>query len=55
MEYVMVRQDIKEVETWYREETHLWRETTFNDSGEVKLTSIGISISMDKIYRNIEF
>lgn len=55
MEYVMVRQDTKEVETWYREETHLWRETTFNDSGEVKLTSVGISISLDKIYRNIEF
>jgi Uma2 family endonuclease len=55
MEYVMVRQDTKEVETWYREETHLWRETTYNDHGEVKLTSIGISISMDKIYRNIEF
>ncbi len=55
MEYVMVRQDTKEVETWYREETHLWRETTFNDSGEVKLTSVGISISLDKVYRNIEF
>ncbi len=55
MEYVMVRQDTKEVETWYREETHLWRETTFNDSGEVKLTSIGISISLDMVYRNIEF
>ena len=55
MEYVMVRQDTKEVETWYREETHLWRETTVNDSGEVKLTSIGISISLDKVYMNIEF
>jgi Uma2 family endonuclease len=55
MEYVMVRQDTKEVETWYREETHLWRETTFSDSGDVKLSSIGISIAMDKIYRNIEF
>jgi Uma2 family endonuclease len=55
MEYVMVRQDTKEVETWYREETHLWRETTFSDSGDIKLSSIGISISMDKIYRNIEF
>jgi Uma2 family endonuclease len=55
MEYVMVRQDTKEVETWYREETHLWRETTFSDSGDVKLSSIGISIAMDKVYRNIEF
>ena len=55
MEYVMVRQDIKEVETWFREETHLWRETTFSDTGDVKLSSIGISISIDRIYRNIEF
>ena len=55
MEYVMVRQDTREVETWFREETHLWRETTFSETGEVKLTSIGISISLDKVYRNIEF
>jgi len=55
MEYVMVRQDTKEVETWFREETHLWRETTFSETGDVKLSSIGISISMDKVYRNIEF
>lgn len=55
MEYVMVRQDTAEVETWYREESHLWRETSISDSGEIKLSSIGISISMDKIYRSIEF
>jgi len=55
MEYVMVRQDTREVETWFREETHLWRETTFSETGEFKLTSIGISISLDKVYRNIEF
>ena len=55
MEYVMVRQDIKEVETWFREEPHLWRETTFSDTGDVKLSSIGISISMEKVYKNIEF
>lgn len=55
MEYVMVRQDKVEVETWFREETHLWRETTVSDTGDIKLSSIGISISMDRIYRNIEF
>jgi len=55
MEYVMVRQDTAEVETWFREESHLWRETSISDSGEIKLSSIGISISMDKIYRSIEF
>ncbi|MBK8055223.1 MAG: Uma2 family endonuclease [Saprospiraceae bacterium] len=55
MEYVMVRQETKEVETWFREEPHLWRETTFSDTGDVKLSSIGISISMEKVYKNIEF
>jgi len=55
MEYVMVRQDQLEVETWFREEPHLWRETTVSESGDIKLSSIGISIPMDKIYRNIEF
>jgi Uma2 family endonuclease len=55
MEYVMVRQDKAEVETWYREETHLWRETTVYDSGDIAFTSVGISISLDKIYRNIDF
>ena len=55
MEYVMVRQDTVEVETWFREETHLWRETTVSDKGDIKFSSIGISIAIDKIYKNIEF
>jgi Uma2 family endonuclease len=54
MEYVMVRQDTVEVETWFREETHLWRETTVSDKGDIKFSSIGISIAIDKIYKNIE-
>ena len=54
-EYVMVRQEKVEVETWYREEPHLWRESVYNKGDEVKLLSIGVSIEIDKIYRNIEF
>ncbi len=54
-EYVIVSQDKMEVETWYREEPFLWRETNHTDGGSIKLSSIGISIPMDKIYRNIEF
>ncbi|MEY3421389.1 MAG: hypothetical protein RIR48_1681, partial [Bacteroidota bacterium] len=52
---VMVRQDTVEVETWFREETHLWRETTVSDKGDIKFSSIGISIAINKIYKNIEF
>ncbi|MBK9255837.1 MAG: Uma2 family endonuclease [Saprospiraceae bacterium] len=55
LEYVMVRQDKTEVETWFREEPHLWRETTISEAGDIKLSSLGISISIDKVYRNIEF
>ena len=54
-EYVIVSQDKMEVETWHREEPFLWRETNYTDGGSIKLSSIGISIPMDKIYRNIAF
>lgn len=55
-EYVMVNQDKKEIETWHREEEHLWRETVYSQETEkMKLKSIGITVSLEKIYRNIEF
>jgi Uma2 family endonuclease len=55
-EYVMVNQDKKGIETWFREEEHLWRETVYDEENTtLELKSVGISISMEKIYRNIEF
>lgn len=55
-EYVLVRQDKCEVETRFREEPDLWRETVVTDpNGMVLLKSLGCSISMADIYENIEF
>ena len=55
-EYMLVRQDTCEVETRYREEPGLWRETVVKDpNGIVHLRSIGCGISMGDIYENIEF
>lgn len=55
-EYVMVNQDKPEIETWFREEPHLWRETVYTDEkGVLDLKAVGIQVSMDKIYKNIEF
>ncbi|MEO1261307.1 MAG: Uma2 family endonuclease [Bacteroidota bacterium] len=55
-EYVLVRQDICSVETRFREEPDLWREKTVNDrKDEVRLRSLGCSISMEGIYKNIDF
>jgi Uma2 family endonuclease len=55
-EYVLVRQDTCEVETRYREEPGLWRETVVTDpNGSVFLKSLGCSISVADIYENIEF
>lgn len=53
-EYVLVRQDRYHVETWHREAPGLWRETIEEDkTKEIKLASLGISLSLSKIYKNI--
>lgn len=55
-EYVLVRQDTCEVETRYREEPGLWRETVYTDMEDaILLKSIGCSIALADIYENIEF
>lgn len=53
-EYVSVRQDKYQVETWHREAPGLWRETIEEDkTKDIKLASLGISISLSKIYKNV--
>lgn len=55
-EYVLIRQDTCEVETRFREEPGLWRETIVTDpNGTVLLKSLGCSITIADIYENIEF
>jgi Uma2 family endonuclease len=55
-EYVLVRQDECYAEAWYRERPGLWHETIVTDpSGELPLQSVGISLSMQRVYRNVEF
>lgn len=52
----MVNQDKNGIETWYREEEHLWRETVYHEEDtSLELKSVGINIDIEKIYRNIEF
>jgi Uma2 family endonuclease len=56
LEYVLVRQDICYVETRYREEPGLWRETVVTDpDGQVHLRSLGCSIPVKGIYKNVVF
>lgn len=55
-EYVMVSQEKPEIETWHREETHLWRETVCSErEGFLAIKSMGIIVSVEKIYKNIDF
>lgn len=55
-EYVLVRQDECYAEVWFRESPGRWQETIVTDiAGTLPLQSVGISISMERIYRNIEF
>jgi Uma2 family endonuclease len=53
-EYVLIRQDKCYAEVWFQEEKGLWRETIATDlSAELPLRSVGISIPLHRIYKNV--
>ncbi len=53
-EYVLIRQDAYYAETWYREKPGLWHETIVTDlNAKLPLQSVGVSLSMERIYRNV--
>ena len=55
-EYVLVRQDIPEVMSMWQMEPKLWKETMVEGmEARIHFASIGIEISLEKIYRNVEF
>lgn len=55
-EYVLVKQDRCQVETWFRQEPGLWRETVVTDpAGSIPLQSLGCSIALADIYEHIVF
>jgi Uma2 family endonuclease len=54
-EYVLIRQDTCYAEVWYQQEPGLWKETIIkNLSDKMPLQSVGIELSMQRIYRNVE-
>jgi len=55
-EYVLIKPDRCSVETRFREEPDLWRDTRITDlSASLLLRSLGCSILLADIYENIEF
>ena len=55
-EYVLIEQNKVHVETRFREEPNLWRDTIVTDMADsIYLKSLDCSISLKHIYRNIEF
>ncbi len=55
-EYVLIEQNECRVESRFREEPNLWRDTVADDlNGTIHLKSIGCTVSLSKIYKNIEF
>ncbi len=55
-EYILIEQDMCQVETRFREEPDLWRETKVTDlTANILLRSLGCSIALSDIYEDIEF
>ena len=53
-EYVMIRQNECYAEVWFRERPGLWHETIVTAiNGFLPLQSIGVEISMKRIYKNV--
>ena len=54
-EYVLIRQDQCYAEVWYRETPGLWKETIISDiSSVLPLQSVGIELSVQRIYKNVK-
>lgn len=55
-EYLLIEQNSCRVESRFREEPGLWRETIVEDaSGSILLRSLGCTIALTDIYENVEF
>lgn len=53
-EYVLIEQDKCHIETSFREEVDLWRDTVVRDiQASLVLKSIGCSINVERIYRKV--
>lgn len=54
-EYVLIRQDECYAEVWFRERPGLWHETILIDPfGQLPLQSVGVTLPIQRIYRNVE-
>lgn len=55
-DYVLIRQDKCYAEVWHQEAPGYWREIIVTDmSSNLPLLSVGIELSMQYIYENVEF
>lgn len=55
-EYVMIYQNVCYAEVWYRERPGLWHETIVTDiEGKLPLQSLGVEISLKRVYKNVCF
>ena len=53
-EYILIRQDICSIESWYREDVDLWRKKLVTDMTEnLFLRSINCAVPLRKVYKNV--
>ncbi len=55
-EYVLIEQESAQVDVFFKNDAGIWEFRSTTDLGsEVKLLSLGFSIPMEDIYRNVDF
>ncbi|MDO8416155.1 MAG: Uma2 family endonuclease [Agitococcus sp.] len=53
-EYVLIEQDIAEIEVWRRTDNNIWLQTAYYLGDEIHFASIGFTIAVEDIYQRVK-
>jgi Uma2 family endonuclease len=53
-EYVLIEQDIAEIEVWRRADNNIWLQTAYYLGDEIHFASIDFTIAVEDIYQRVK-
>ena len=53
-EYILIEQDFVEIEFWSRDQDNLWQQSVYYLGDDVTFHSIGLTVSVEDIYRQVK-
>ena len=53
-EYILIEQDFVEIEFWSRDQDNLWQQSVYYLGDDITFHSIGLTVSVEDIYRQVK-